>query len=79
MDDSTRPLTEQDGIDEQELKLRYHERLSDWSEPGVVEYRSGPDASAVAIRTFPKTQTRHEAGSVRVEFRSLGWLRENAS
>jgi hypothetical protein len=37
------------------------------------------DADAVAVHAFPKTQTRPRAGSVRVEFRSLGWLRENAS
>jgi hypothetical protein len=31
------PMAEQDDIDEQELKRRYYERLSDWSETGAVK------------------------------------------
>jgi hypothetical protein len=41
MDDSARRTAEQDGIDELELKRRYHERLSDWSEPGEVKINRG--------------------------------------
>jgi hypothetical protein len=37
MDDSTGCKVELDDIDEQELKRRYYERLSGWSEPGVVK------------------------------------------
>ena len=37
MDDSTRRAAEQDDIDEQELRRRYYERLSDWSEPDAVK------------------------------------------
>jgi hypothetical protein len=32
-----RDNAEQDGIDKQELKRRYYERLSDWSEPGEIK------------------------------------------
>jgi hypothetical protein len=46
MNDSARRMgsrerTEQDGIDEQELKRRYNERLTDWSEPGAVKVWRG--------------------------------------
>jgi hypothetical protein len=37
MDDPTRRYAERDEIDEQQLKRRYYERLSDWSEPGAVK------------------------------------------
>ena len=37
MDDSTGCKVELDDIDEQELKRRYYERLTDWSEPGSVK------------------------------------------
>jgi chaperone required for assembly of F1-ATPase len=35
-------MAEQDGLNEQELKRLYYERLCDWSEPGAVKvYRDG--------------------------------------
>jgi hypothetical protein len=37
MDDSDRLTDEQDGIDEEGLRRRYYERLSDWSELGAVK------------------------------------------
>jgi hypothetical protein len=42
MDDTAHRTDQQDDIDEQELKRRYYERLSDWSEPAAVKvYRGG--------------------------------------
>jgi hypothetical protein len=37
IDDLTRRDADQEEIDEQELKRRFYERLSDWSEPGSVK------------------------------------------
>ncbi len=41
MDDSGRSFDEQDGTDVQELKRRFCERLSDWSEPGSAKIGTG--------------------------------------
>jgi hypothetical protein len=41
MDDSTRGIDDQDGIDEEELKRRYSERLSDWSDEPMKINRNG--------------------------------------
>jgi hypothetical protein len=40
-DSPTRGMDEQDDIDEQELKRRYYECLSDWSEPNGVKINRG--------------------------------------
>ena len=40
-DDSDRRLDKQEDIDEEELRRRYYERLSDWSEPDAVKINRG--------------------------------------
>jgi hypothetical protein len=58
-DDSTCRTAWQDVIDEQELKRRYHGRLSDWSEPGVVKiYRGGQLPEPLIEPDWPELQKR---------------------
>jgi hypothetical protein len=41
VNDSTHRMGEQNDIDEQELRRRYYERLSDWSELDAVKFNRG--------------------------------------
>ena len=46
MDDAIRRIAEQDGeLDEHELRRRYYERLSDWSELDAVKVVCDPGAA----------------------------------
>jgi hypothetical protein len=43
-------------LNEQELKRRYHERLSDWSEPGAVKInRNGKLMDPLAVRCWKRS------------------------
>src|SRR4051794_9193738 len=62
--DDTRRMAEQDDIDEQQLKRRYYERLSDWSDEPVKINRNGklvkppvdspPRPESDAVLNWPK-------------------------
>ena len=54
---------EQDSIDEQELKRRYYERLSDWSESGAIKVycngkQLGPLAGPDQVELWKRTPER---------------------
>jgi hypothetical protein len=76
MDDSTRDMAKQDGLDElegsdeQKLKWRYYDRLADWFEPGAWPGRRGCatrlSATTSAITATSTTAWVHRLGSVKL-------------
>ena len=76
MDDLTRQRMERLGIDEKELKRRYYERLSDWSEPDAVtgSPRAAPHAGSLLGQggAVPQGRPRPRPASVEGQIPMVG-------